>query len=490
MMLDDFTPQKNAISYEGSYTASRFILNDDNFVIGLMGCVGCGKTVACCMKIYHLIFQQVKNSRGIRYSKVAIVRNTYQDLKDTTIATWKTWFPEDIFGKIRAPKEGGFVQEWNFPAYDVKAEIVFLALDKEKDVRKLDSRELTLIWFNELRYIPKKVFEFGTMRVGRGVPPNEIRWAGVLFDTNPPDDDSWIHEVFEDKAPKDYKMYKYPPGVIPDGKGWYKTNPRAENLKNLKSDYYERGILGKSHETIKVMYMGEYGNTEEGRPVYPMYNDSIHLAEHDIEYDPFETVYLGFDAGRNISCVITQFVDRQVRVLEEVVGVNTDAREFCEDRLLPLLKTKYPECNILSIIDPSAKNRSAIDSSYVSQVLNEYGLNVELCETNDIDPRLGAVKYFLRTILNDGSPAFLLDKSASVLRKGMNGRYKLERVKSINGDMYKDIPDKKNGYSDVQDALQYICYYLYNDLLNIGQESLDIPLRATSSPRNLQRRHY
>ena len=50
---------------------------------------------------------------------------------------------------------------------DVELEVIFLALDRPEDVKKLLSLELTGIWINEAREIPKSIIDACTMRVGR-----------------------------------------------------------------------------------------------------------------------------------------------------------------------------------------------------------------------------------------------------------------------------------------------------------------------------------
>ncbi|MGB1505044.1 MAG: hypothetical protein ACPHDT_06115, partial [Acidimicrobiales bacterium] len=51
---------------------------------------------------------------------------------------------------------------------------------------------------------------------------------------------------------------------------------KAENLANLPEDYYRRGLQGKSDDWIKVNLGNEYGFVSAGKPVHPLYTDSIH----------------------------------------------------------------------------------------------------------------------------------------------------------------------------------------------------------------------
>ena len=76
---------------------------------------------------------------------------------------------------------------------DIDLEVIFLALDRPEDVKKLLSLELTYLFFNESREIAKPIIDAGTMRVGRypSMKDGGPSWYGVIADTNAPDEDHW-----------------------------------------------------------------------------------------------------------------------------------------------------------------------------------------------------------------------------------------------------------------------------------------------------------
>ena len=53
--------------------------------------------------------------------------------------------------------------------------------------------ELTGVWINEAREIPKSIIDACTMRVGRYPSMREggASWSGVIADTNAPEEDHW-----------------------------------------------------------------------------------------------------------------------------------------------------------------------------------------------------------------------------------------------------------------------------------------------------------
>ena len=63
-------------------------LQDKSFVRGIMGPVGSGKSYACAAEIMLKAVSQVPSPRdGIKYSRFVVVRNSYPELRTTTIKT-------------------------------------------------------------------------------------------------------------------------------------------------------------------------------------------------------------------------------------------------------------------------------------------------------------------------------------------------------------------------------------------------------------------
>lgn len=191
-----------------------------------------------------------------------MVRNTYPDLKNTTVKTWKDWWG-DSFGPFLnvAP----FVHHMRYDLDDktkVDCEVIFLAVDDEEDAKKFLSLELTGIYFNEVRELKRAVVEAGDGRLGRypSMKDGGPTWYGMIADTNMPDEDHWIYDLAENRGAghEGWEFYKQPGGVIKVDGQWIR-NPTAENTQNLTPDYYAGQVVGKSDEWIKVHLGAEYG---------------------------------------------------------------------------------------------------------------------------------------------------------------------------------------------------------------------------------------
>lgn len=135
------------IEYSAERTPSFFHL-DSSAVRGLMGPLGSGKSTACCIEIMARAVAQPVDSTGRRRSRWAVIRNTYRELQDTTIQTWLDWFPEEQCGNFN---RGDMTHEIRLQLADgtqLELDVMFRALDRPKDVKKLLSLELTAAFVN------------------------------------------------------------------------------------------------------------------------------------------------------------------------------------------------------------------------------------------------------------------------------------------------------------------------------------------------------
>jgi hypothetical protein len=253
----------------------------------IQGPLGSGKTRALCARIMrHAQQQRISKITGFRMSRWFVARNTYPDLKTTTIRTWLEMLPEHIYGRFN----------WGQPPShkirfgDVALDVDFLALDKPEDVRKLRSTEYTGGAFNELPFIEKELFDESTSRLRYpGKDHGGSEWHGIIADANAPDEDHWLAimtgQVDEPPGLTDDEKLAY---VWPDHWGFYKqpaavleirdehktikgyeVNPDAENLKNLPPGYYQKQLFAKKKPWIDSRLRNVVALVVDGSPVYP-----------------------------------------------------------------------------------------------------------------------------------------------------------------------------------------------------------------------------
>lgn len=374
--------------------------------------------------MHRLSVLQEPNCNGIRKTKWAIVRNTYDMLETTTLATFKQWIPQDVCSITLKPMRG----DLQYPLADgtrVEAKFIFLALDRPDDVKKLLSLEVTGVFMNESRELPYAVVKGSRERIGRYPSaidgyddvydnngkltydaPKELDQYGdvvlnddgtpklkpctrksLLMDTNPPEDDHWWYQLAEDGHLKSndskeakkavaeiFDFFRGPSPLIKDGDE-YTDNPLGENIKFLPGGYkyYHDMLAGNTDDHINVMVMGNYGTIKEGKQVYPQYNDLLHCPEKPLGVIEDLPIGLGWDGGLTPACVIGQMTKRgQLRVIAELFAEDMDVRQLARDIVKPFLQRNFYGVEVaFSYIDPSGKNRGEAEGKSALGILND-----------------------------------------------------------------------------------------------------------------------
>lgn len=426
-----------------STTCARFV-QDDSFVRAIMGPIGSGKSALCVNELIRLALEQQPSTYdGRRRSRWAIIRNTYGELRDTTIKTFFDWIPKEM-GKWSV---GDSTFHIRTPELDI--EFIFRALDRPGDIKKLLSLELTGAFVNEAREIPRAVVEMLIGRLGRYPRKAEggpSRYC-LIMDTNPPDEDHWWYRLFEEVRPPEWKLFKQPSALSAD----------AENIENLPSDYYTRLSYGKDAEWLKVYVHGQYGNIQDGKPIFPEYNDALHTSQDVIPITIADTA-IGIDFGLTPAAVILQRRDDGgFDAVEELVTQDMGALQFA-DILGPRLRTDYHRAKKNIWGDPAGDQRSQADSrDSAFSVLKAKGIPARPAPTNDPMLRREAVARLLTTLSPAGVPMLRISPKCKMLRKGLMGGYKYRRIQVGYDERYEEKP-YKNLYSHVCEALEYgIC---------------------------------
>lgn len=460
-----------SIHYHPPGPVARAFLADPSFICGIMGPFGSGKSTATIMKLIRNARRAKRASDGWIYRRTAIIRNTYPELRTTTMKSWHQWIPQHI-GKWR--EAGPPMHHIIDPVNKLNWEVLFVALDRPDDVSKLLSMELTDAWVNEAREVPKVIVDGLTGRVGR-FPP---RWQAeatdvqIMMDTNPPDTDHWWYVLAEQDMSNEknrqlvvsmqeaeeslrklgvlkthqrlMSFYKQPSGRSKD----------AENRDNLRPGYYEFLMAGKDLDWIKVYVDGEYGFVMDGLPVFPEYKDNVHSGTFELVRGV--GLRLGFDWGLTPACTISQrMATGKWLIHDEYVSERMGIVSFAHD-VARMLKEKYPGIKIVSARGDPSGDSVTPEEKTCFQIMKANGF--PMCEpavTQDPTRRREAVAYLLRTLV-DGDPALRVHSRCHTLRKGLAGGYHRRRLQVSGDTRYRDVPDK-NKYSHVCEALEYDC---------------------------------
>lgn len=269
------------IAYKAPPTLQQMLRSDD-FVRVIVGPVGSGKSSGCMVEILRRAASQAVGKDGFRRSRWVIIRNSYPQLRDTSRRTFEQWIPPGL----GTWKERDFIFDMKFG--DIRAEVLFRALDRPEDVRNLLSLELTGAYINEVREVPKSVLDVLQTRVGRY--PAKIQggctWSGIWADTNPWHSTHWGARLFKE-PPKGYALWRQPGG----------RDPNAENVENLPEGYYERLCAGKDSEWLRVYVDGQDAASDQGS-IYGALISTLETAGGVLPFDhPNDGIHTSWDLG-------------------------------------------------------------------------------------------------------------------------------------------------------------------------------------------------
>ena len=477
-MADSFSVQYNA-----SPTGSRFH-KDPSRIRALMGPVGSGKTVTCMMELVRVATLQAPNNEGVRDTKWAVIRATYPELIDTTLATFKAWFGDLM--KVRESAPISAVMK--FPLSDgtmVHIKFLFMALDNVARLeRALKSNEITGAFMNEAPELRPEVLSNLRDRIGRYPPPKDgapVTRAMVIMDANPPPKTNWFYELFEEQRPNGHVLYVQPPAVIMDkdseirdlaGVGW-SPNPDAENIDNLDGgfNHYLSKIQGQSNSHVRNRYGNEYGTARTSGRVYTNFSPARHVVRDAVVVQG-RHVYLGFDWGLTPAMVAFQLsATGTLTALRELTPKNITFDEFLRRKVLPLLRSDFYACPIVAVGDPTGVNRSDLDKRSRFSEMRKVGIAIQPSRTNSIIMRKEAIDYWL-----DRPNGFAVDpEQCPVLYEGLLGGYQYTESKG-GAESFK-----KNFHSHVMDAAQYVAFGVKMGYMRGGSDALGIP-RGSKHP--------
>jgi hypothetical protein len=432
--------------------------------------------------------EQLPDRDGVRRTKWLITRDSYPKLRDTTIKTWLTWFPEEVWGSFTWSPPYRHILRADHPSGDgtrIECEAIFIAIDSPEVAASIAaSFEITGFWVNEGQFTDKKIVDelmgrtarYPTRMMGPGAT-----WYGGMIDLNAPIEGHWIpymrgdiplpKELAERDArryqkPDRWRFFVQPPGLIErkvDGQIVYEENPAAENRKWLTKGYMEQ-IEGKDKEWIDRFVLNKTGLYTDGKPVYPNFSADEHLAKKPLVFNPAYELFCGLDFGRDPAAVFGQLIGDTWFVLGELPGDNEAASDFAP-RVKKYIASNFPGAKVIFGGDPRGADGTQATETTAYDVFLAHGMRV-LPATTDNNPemRRSAVNAVLRR--RNG----LQIGEALILKTGMSGGYHYPQIRGTG--IYGERP-RKNRYSHTVEA--------FENMVLIGGEGTGI-VRGSSEP--------
>lgn len=424
----------------------------DKFVTLVVGPIGSTKTTAGIVKILREAKRVAPCRDGKRRSRAVWIRQTREQLRDTSIPDFLKWFPDGQAGTY-LKTEGKFIIQLD----DVECEVLFRGLDDANDVRRLLSLQASFAIADEFRELNMEIFNQMQGRLGR-YPDKSMNGVGCADEngnllkkfwgmSNPPDfDTAW--EQYLSNPPENAAVYFQPSAL----------SPEADWREFLDPDYYENLMAGKSEEWVDVYIHAKFGRSLAGRPVHPSFDPTFHVAKGPLTAlrHPEKPLILGFDFGLTPACAICQ-VDLHGRflVLDSVPAFGMGLVNFIRNKLKPLLIQRFPGYRFIAVGDPSGVRRQDTDEKSCYDILKQEGFRAIPAPTNSPVARIAALDKLLARQI-DGGPGILVDPRNTFLINALRGHYRY-KLKPKSGE-YEEKPEK-NEASHIAEALQYAALY-------------------------------
>jgi hypothetical protein len=391
--------------------------------------MGEGKSTALAWSIYA----HTKHNPGAKH---LIIRDTFENLRSTTMKTFFEWFPPGIYGVYHNTHK---TFTWNEGV--AHGTVEFMGADDPQDATKLMSREYAGFCMDEpapatgSAGISEDIFD---MAMSRRRQPG-MKWYMAKLAQNNPDEAHWTFRRF----------------VQPGTDGFTAWQPQSpENKDNLPAGYYAslRRLWGHRPDLVRRFVEGQYGFQSIGKAVTPQWSDQLHLINGLTPLPRHETVCC-WDFGHNPTCIITQVTPLGYwLILDAIVGDGIGVEELIDQAVRPLLANRYRNCPLRHIGDPAGNQgeQTSVHRSAVRSVLKSLGgtwRNGPVKPEDRIEP--------LRAVLtrtSGGRGIVQVDKErAAAIWHALRGgwHFHIARTGVISGQAVKDI------HSHPGDAIAY-----------------------------------
>lgn len=482
--------------YIGEPTACDFHADNTSRIKGVMSAFGQGKSTMCIMEMLRISAMQAPSAvDNVRYSSWAIVRQSYKQLKTTTLKTFRHWIPADVCPLVFDSPIRGNIDKMPLPdGTFLSIEFQFMSMDGPTSDSDLASLEVTGFWVNEVaEFRNQKIINDVFRRTGRYKPPGatetELTWSGVLVDYNPPAVESWLYHYFETNPPVSRALYKIPAPILalfdeddPDdlSKVRFLPNPKGECIQyQPKKIQYWLEMAEEDRydfEKVKRFCLGQYTYGVEGQPVFPSFSVTRHSTLSTLLPERGSLLLIGMDWGLDPAAVIGQYYRGKLHVLSNISSdkdKQMDLTEFFATRLVPHINDEYPNMSALLIGEPSGTQKSMIDSTRPFELAEQFGFDTTKPRSNKWEARKSAVNWFLKSY-----NTLLISQRADTLFHAMCGGYQYEETR--NAHALPSNKPLKNHYSHTADAFQALCQYclsggdLYSDADNTDEHGFTI----------------
>lgn len=470
------------------------LAKDPSYIKMVVGPAGSAKTSGLFAYVLYLAMQQFPGTDNIRRTRVAVLRQTYQQLAKATLTTVRTILGGLVTVTDGKPPTG----HANFPMPDgtrVDLELVFYALESPNAEQDALGAEFTILLVDEVSSIDNEdLLMTFISRLGRypskAYGPRNDAIVCALGASNGPKVNHWLYqwkqglrddkfkEIEREIGRPYFKLFQQPPALLLKDDGTHEPNPKAENIDCLPGGYnYYFNQLSRTTDHIKAYIYGEFVPLSTGKVVFSNFRHDIHVVQQNkflAQWGKRGRIGLTFDFGRTPVCLA--WVDLPgggMVVFDEFMAEDISIDGFWTNVVRPGLMERYPGCVAgrtgYATGDPSGFDLTAAVDLSPFLVLQNHGVEIEFPagERKDtLAPRLEAVRQRLsRLDAVNAAPMLQITDNCKFLIDAIMTTYIYQEVKGAKGK-YNEVPTKTHvGWSsDLCDALAYAALYRVGEL--------------------------
>ncbi|WP_294277602.1 hypothetical protein [uncultured Sphingomonas sp.] len=473
--------------------ADAFV-RDPAFIVGIIGPVGSGKTMAALQKGLRLAARQLGTVRPdgviVRKARIGVIRESYPSLQSTTLKSWFRIVPEE---------EGTF--SWKAP-YTHKFTKILKREGNRKDGRVLEilecefefraigdlsveeacrGWEVNAVIIDEADLQPPSLVPFLTGRVGRfsDLDPSLVVDPQIILSLNMPDIDNHIYHLLMDESSDVLGLTDEEAEILRSTLGDRKLiekfvqpggrEPDAENLHNLPGGrgYYVLQVAANRNTPgyVDRMVDNKPVPIQHGQPVNAGFIYTTHV--RPVEWDPRRKLIVGVDQGLFAAAVCLQRNwDGAIRTLAECVNTTRDDKGKVQlmkvgptafgKKLKRMLTETFPgiaDDMIRVVADPAAfaaKDRQDNEHDWLLAFQKALGLKVHKAKSNSAGLRNQAIWDAHGQI-----GGYAVDPGCRHLIKGHSGGYRYAKAEMSTGEIRSSPEIADTIYTHVCDAEQY-----------------------------------
>lgn len=463
------------------------LAKDPSYVKMVIGPAGSAKTSGLFALTLYLALQQFPGNDGVRRTRVAVIRQSYQQLSKNTVNTIRT-----ILGGLVSVSDGKPpTAHAKFPLADgtsVELDFVFYALESPGAANDALGAEFTIAVFDEVSSMADEdlVTTF-ISRLGRYPSPaygqRNDAIVCALGATNGPLKAHWLYQwsqglrndlfaMISKRIGRNYfKLFRQPPALILNPDGTYDPNPAAENIDHLPGGHsYYYSMLTRPKKDIQAYVLGEFADLSAGKVVYTAFRTDFHVipqAKFLAQWGKTGVIGLTFDFGRTPVCLCWKDLPGGgIVVFDEFTAADVSIDTMWQNVVRPALLERYPRCvagrSGFTTGDPSGFDISQVVELSPYQVLQQHGLDIEFPggERKDkLEPRIEAVRQRLTRLDGvEGNPMLQVTDNCVQLIEALSSTYIYKEIRGSKGAV-SDVPCKDHFASDLANALEYLCLY-------------------------------